>query len=113
MGQEIRDRALIALNQYPLPMEENDSIRIDLEGARLQTSVRSLRDLFSAFSQRQENGYFEIEGKEAGSGDWGENKALMGIDDAAREIIKGRFAIKENYWDRKDIPKCNQDATVL
>lgn len=104
MNQEIRDKALRVLNQHS-QIKEDDTIRIDLEGVRCQTSVRSIRDLFSAFSQRQENGYFEIEGMENWSGDWGYNKALMGINDAAQEIIAGRFAIKSNYWDRIDIPK--------
>ena len=105
MNQEIRDKALLVHNQHP-QIKEDDTIRIDLEGGRCQTSVRSIRDLFSAFSQRQENGYFEIEGMSGWTNfDWGHNQALMGINDAAQEIIAGRFAIKSNYWDRIDIPK--------
>jgi len=108
MGQEIRDKALIILNQYPHHVEENDLIRIDIEGVRLQLSNRSLRDLFSAFNQKQKLAFFSIEGLDGwGSLDPGYDKAIMAINDAAQEIIAGRFAIKENYWDRKDIPKCN------
>lgn len=106
MNQEIRDKALRVLNQYPHYVEENDLIRIDLKGKRLQLSNRSLRDLFSAFSQRQKLGFFSIEGIDGyGSLDVGCNKAIISINDAAQEIIAGRFAIKSNYWDRVDIPK--------
>ena len=106
MNQEIRDRALIMLNQYPHHVEENDLIRIDLEGVRLQLSNRGLRDLFTAFSQRQELAFFSIEGIDGyGSLDAGYDKAIKSINDAAQEIIAGRFAIKENYWDRIDVPK--------
>ena len=106
MNQEIRDRALLALNQYPHHVEENDLIRIDLEGVRLQLSNRGLRDLFSAFSQRQELAFFSIEGMDGwGSLDPGYDKAIMSINDAAKEVIAGRFAIKRNPWSRIDIPK--------
>ena len=107
MGQDIRDRAIMVLNQHQ-SIKDDDTIRIDLEGVKCQTSVRSIRDLFSAFSQRQEYGYFEIEGMGNWSGDWGYNKALMGIDDAAQEIIEGRFAIKSSYWDRVEVPNVNR-----
>ena len=106
MNQEIRDRALLALNQYPHHVEENDIIRIDLKGRRLQISNWSLRNLFSAFSQRQKLGFFAIEDmKGYGSLDVGCNKAIISINDAAQEIIAGRFAIKRNPWSRIDIPK--------
>ena len=106
MNQEIRDKALRVLNQYPHHVEENDLIRIDLEGVRLQLSNRSLRDLFSAFSQRQELAFFSIEGMDGwGSLDAGYDKAIMSINDAAQEIIAGRFAIKRNPWSRIDIQK--------
>jgi hypothetical protein len=106
MNQEIRDRALIVLNQYPHHVEENDQIRIDLKERRLQISYWSLRNLFSAFSQRQKLGFFAIEDMEGyGSLDAGCNKAIISINDAAQEIIEGRFAIKRNPGNRIDVPK--------
>lgn len=106
MGQEIRDKALITLNQYPHHVEENDIIRIDLKERRLQISYWSLRNLFSAFSQRQKLGFFAIEDMEGyGSLDAGCNKAIISINDAAQEIIEGRFAIKRNPGNRIDVSK--------
>ena len=105
MNQKIRDRAIIVLNQYP-QIKEDDLIRIDLKEKRLQLSNRSLRDLFSAFSQRQKLGFFAIEDMEGyGSLDVGCNKAIISINDAAQEIIAGRFAIKRNLGIRIDVPK--------
>lgn len=107
MGQHIRDRALRVLNQHQ-SIKDTNYIRIDLEGVRCQSTVSTIRNLFSANKRHQENCHLEIEGMENWSGDWGFNKALMGIDDVAQEIIEGRFAIKGSYWDRADVPLDNQ-----